>query len=645
MKLPRKLLALFLLLVALVLINYLGSQYSTRIDLTANRTFTVSAGTKALLRKIEEPLSLTFYFSRSVGGGNDPTVLSLKNYATRVEEMLRQYAAIAGPSLSLSIIDPRPDTDEEAEARRAGLTPHTLPSGDQIFFGLAASQGAEEDVISFMLPNRENFLEYDLSRLVYNVQRFDKPHLGLISGLPLQAEPMAFPGQQPAPDQIVIQEWQNTYEIVTVTETAETLPEGLDVLAIVHPKSLSDQLQYAVDQFLLSGRPVFIAVDPSSYYNRRMQQQQQQGMMFGGQQEGVSSSLPRLFDAWGITFDPALVVGDLELASNVQTAQGVAPNATWLSLRAEQFDASSPPSSSLGSMLMLDAGTVDVADDRGYEITPLVQTSPRSSSIQGMLLQFTPPEQLARQVTPDGTPKNLAVLVHGSFRTAFPDGKPAAVPDPTDAEGENSDATAPEPAAEAMPKEPTLLESTSPGTLIVVADTDWLLDIASVRRIPMLNAYSPLNDNLAFASNALDFLGGSEDLIAIRGKSSTQRDFEVIREMEIAAQEKFQAEQEELQQRQNELQQRISELVQQQAQGGTLVASPEMEEAIAKFREEEAEVRVALRDIRRALREGVERLQNWIIVVVLGIVPVFEIAAGLIFILRRHNRKNLARGS
>lgn len=644
MKLSRKLLAFLLLLVALVLINYLGSHYSTRLDLTANRTFTVSDGTKALLEKIEEPLSLTFYFSRSVGGGDDPTVLSLKNYATRVEEMLRQYTSIAGPSLSLSVIDPRPDTDDEAEARRAGLTPHPLATGDQIFFGLAAAQGAEEDVISFMLPNRENFLEYDISRLIYNVQRFDKPRLGLISGLPLQAQPMQFPGQQPAPDQIVIQEWQNTYEIVGIEETAETLPESIDVLAIVHPRNLSESLQYSIDQFLLSGRPVFLAVDPSSYYNRRMQQQQQNGMMFGGPQEGVSSDLPRLLDAWGITFDPASVVGDLELASNVQTAQGIAPNATWLSLREEQFNASSPPSSSLGSMLMLDAGTIEVAEDRGYDVTPLARTSSRSSNIQGMLLQFTPPEQLARQVKPEGTPKNLAVLVHGTFRTAFPDGKPAPEPATTNATGENGAAEESEPAA-ASPEEPTLLESTSPGTVIVVGDTDWLLDIASVRRIPLLNAYSPLNDNLAFASNTLDFLGGSEDLIAIRGKASTQRDFEVIREMEIAAQEKFQAEQEELQQRQSELQQRISDLVSQQAQGGTLIASPEVEDAIANFREEEAEVRVALRDIRRALREGVERLQNGIIVVVLATIPLLEIAAGLIFIFRRHNRKNLARGS
>lgn len=622
MKLGRKIIAILLLLVALVEVNYLASRFSARVDMTADNIYSLSPGTRNLLSQIEEPLAFKLYYSKSA----EELRVQFKSYASRVEEMLRAYAASADGTVTFEVIDPAPDTDEETDARRAGLTPQNLPSGDPVFFGLVATQGAEVATIPFLLPNREQFLEYDISRLVYSVQQFDKPRLGLISSLPLKAEPPMMPGQRAASDQIVIQEWANTYEIVDVPQESESLPEYLDVLAIVHPQNLGEKLLFEIDQFLLSGKPVFLALDPSSYYFRRMQQQQQMpGMMNQG--ENSSSDLPQLLKAWGITYDATQVVGDFDLASTVNTAQGTATNVAWLSMREGSFNTKAEPASALSTMLVLDAGSIEVDAERGYEVTPVLQSSPRSGNIAAMMINFMPAEQLGRQLTEGGEAKNIAVIVRGSFETAFPDGAPTA-----ETNDEDTGETAPA----------SLKKSASPTTLFIIADSDWLLDMTSVRRIAMINSYMPLNDNLVFASNTLEFLGGSEDLISIRGKGSEQRGFEVIRQMEVEAREEFDAEQIRLEERQTELQQKIQELLTNQTQSGQLVASPELQEAIDRFRAEEAEVRVALREIRRALRNDIESLEHFLTGVNLLIIPLLLLPVGIIFILSRGNRRKKA---
>ncbi|MGH8021503.1 MAG: Gldg family protein [Opitutaceae bacterium] len=662
MKLGAKTAAILLLFVILVLVNFLASQFSARADLTQDNIYTLSEGSDSLLSKIEEPVTLRFYFSRSL----ENLPIRFKNYATRVEEMLNQYVSASDGNISLEVIDPQPDTDEETEARRAGILPQQLPTGEALYFGLVVTQAGQEANIEFFSPNREPFLEYDVSQLIYSVQQFDKPRLGLLSGLPLRSQmPMGMmPGQQPQPDQLIIQQWETTFELAEVDATAESLPENLDVLAVIHPQNVGEKMLFAIDQFLLSGKPVIVAVDPSSYHFKGQQRQNQ--MMMGQPPQGVTSDLPRLFNAWGINYTSSEVVGDPSLATSVQTGAGISSFPVWLSLTKENFSADILPTSSLNTMLMIEPGSVAAAGDRNYEITPLVQTTPRAGTVAGMMLSFTPPNEVARQLTDGGVAKNLAVLVRGTFKTAFPDGAPKD-PEPADdssdaaennedaensaedadtdaATDETETAEAADAAEEAEGKTPALAESAKPGTLVVAADSDWLLDQFSVRRMNFLGmqAVEPLNDNLAFASNLADFLGGSEDLISIRGKGSAQRPFEVIREMELAAQERYQAELQGLEDRRNEIQQEIQKLQTQQTEGRTLIASPEVSEALERYRVQEAELRTSIRKIRLSLREGIESLQNGLTVLNLLIVPLAVITAGLVLLIGRNRRQKSA---
>lgn len=650
MKLSGKVVAVGLLFIGLVLINILVRFIPVRWDLTQDRIYSLSEGTRRVLEKIEEPIAMEFYFSRS----NRDVPPEFKNYATRVEEMLRQYVAKSGGKLSLKVIDPKPDTDQESDARRLGLNPQQLPSGETVYFGLSITLADQEKTIPMFAPSREPYLEYDISQAIYAVQEFDKPKLGLISGVPLAGTPpelamqMQMQGQRAQPAQFSYQEWESRFEIVTIEPSAEKLPDGLSLLAVIHPTGLSDKLLYAIDQYVLSGKPAFIAVDPSSYILKA--QNRQQNMMMGMQQ-GNSSDLPRLFGAWGITYDAQTVVGDASLATKVNTGQSLMEYPVWMETRAEQLSKEALPASGVQKMLFVEAGSISVDPERGYEVTPLVQTTANAGGVPAMVMQFTPPAEIAKQLKPEGAAKNLAVLVRGKFKTAFPEGAPKDPPPPEEPKAEGEENAADEPAAEApepaepapaAPAAPSIAESAEPSALVIVADTDWLMDNFSVRSLGIMGLVQPLNDNYVFSGNLMDFLGGSQDLVSVRGKATVLRPFEVIRDMERAAQMRYQAQAQELETRLADVEKKINEKM--QAEGGAkrLVLTPDVQEEIAAYRADEAEIRRNLRDIRRALREDVDALQNLLTIINLLGVPLLVGAFGVSFFLNRNRRQKAA---
>ena len=499
-----KTLAILLLLVGLVLANYLASSVPLRYDATSEKIYTLSPGTRALLAKVGEPTTLDLYFSRNAAG----QFVEYKNYAERVREMLRQYERASNGRIRLNVIDPEPDTPEEEKATAAGIEPQTMPGGTQFYFGLVATQADQQKVIPALTPQREQFLEYDVSEVIYGVGQTEKKKLGLITSLPLQGSPgMPMMGQQGAEPQFVVSEWEETYQIVPIQPSATELPANLDVLAIVHPENLTAKLQFAIDQFLLGGKPVFLAVDPSSAYFKR---QGGQEAMFGGPQPNVSSDLPVLLGGWGIQYDPQKVVGDPENAEEVELRdQSHLRYPVWLNLSQDNFNPKSLPTAQLASALFIESGSVSLKPGSTLSFTPLVETSDKGGEISVAALQFAQPEEIARQITPSGK-HTIAALVTGKFKTAFPSGAPK---DP--AAGEKKD-------EKTAAKGESLTESKTSSILIIVADTDWLFDDYSVRKFPFMGqtAAEPFNDNLSLAANSLDFLAGSRDLISIRGKGN-----------------------------------------------------------------------------------------------------------------------------
>jgi ABC-type uncharacterized transport system involved in gliding motility auxiliary subunit len=644
MKSGIKLLSVALLFAGLILVNYLASSIPARLDATAERVYTLSPGTKALLGRIEEPVQLDCYFSRSTR----TLPIAIKNYAERVREMLREYARAAHNRIALNFIDPKPDTADEEKATAAGISPQVWPgSGEQFYFGLVAIQAEHQKVIPALTADREQFLEYDLSQLLYQAQQLDRRKLGLLSSLPLQPQMdfMAMQSGRMPQSQFVISEWEKTFDLVTVEPSADSLPANLDVLAVIHPQNLSKKLEFAIDQFLLSGKPVFLALDPSSRYFRSRGGQM---AMMGGPPPNVSSDLPDLLKGWGFAYDPQNVVGDPEYAAPVQMAPGnVVRIPMWMVLTKSAFNSTALPTSQLESMWLVEPGSFALKEGTGLTFTPLLQSSPLSGDLPGMAISMTQPEDLDRQITPSGR-KVLAALVQGKFKSAFPGGPPkedkpadeAAKDKKSDTASPESPTPKPAPGPVASAKEPSpahLAESAKVSALLLIADTDWLLDDYSVRKMNFLGttAAEPLNDNLDFASNALEFLSGSPDLISIRGKGTSLRPFKVVHDMEVKAQRRYQEQLTALEAQLRKVEGQLTELEGKKTEGGRLVATPEVTKAIEDFRHQQVKLRAERRETRKSLREGIEALENRLLLLNLLATPMLVGGFGVWFYYRR----------
>ncbi|HTJ78968.1 MAG TPA: GldG family protein [Rariglobus sp.] len=619
MKFGSKTVVIVLLFVGLVLVNYLASQLPVRIDATADQIYTLSPGTKSLLGKINEPITLNFYFSKDVPG----LPVAYVNFAARVQEMLRQYVRASNGRLSLKVINPKTDTPEEEHATAAGLESQRAPgSGEAVYFGLVAIQADQQKAIPAFTPQRESFLEYDLSQLIDSVQRTDRKKLGLITSLPLQAPPYNPMMMQQAPDsgQLIAKEWARTFDLVPVQNSADALPEHLDALAIIHPQAMSQKLQYAIDQFILAGKPVFVAVDPSSQYFKA---RGGQAAMFGGGARDVSSELPDLFKAYGVSFDEHNVVGDPDNATQVQTGAGgiVTRLPTWISLGPDNLSAKALPTAQLQSLLFIEPGSFTITDEPGVTVTKLAETSGKSGTVMATTLQMLPPDDIAKQILPSGK-RTLAAMLTGKFKTAFPDGMPK-----TEADKKAN------PFPELNKGPASLKESKTSSTVILAADTDWLLDDYSVRKVNFLGTQGaePLNDNLAFASNAVEFLAGSPDLISIRGKGNALRPFTVVTKMENEAQQKYQEQLDALETRIADTQSKLSAIQSKQTDGGRLIATPEVQKTIREFQEQEASMREQRREIRLALRVGIDALGNRLLLLNLLATPLLVGVFGLWF--------------
>lgn len=630
MRMKSKWVAFFLLLIGLTLITVIGNFMPGQLDFTEDNIYTLSDGSRSLLEQIEEPITLEFYFSRSV----EDVPKYLKDFATRVETLLQQYENAAGGKIELSVIDPKQDTEEEEAAIRSGITNQLISSGGSVFFGLLVIHADQEETIAFFDPARESLLEYDISRKIHHVQQYELPKLGVVSGLPVisQLVPgMMPPGQQMPQDWVFIEELRTSFEIQQIETSADRIPDDIDLLAIIHPQNLSDLLLYAIDQFVLSSRPAFIAIDPSSDIQKS--QVGQQAMMRGINL--TSSDLSELFDSWGIEFDPLFFVGDLKYAATVAAGASQIRYPAWLLI--DSFNSDTPATAQLNSVLLVETGSFRIVEGSDNELTPLLTSSNQSGSLTKSILTFGGPDEVFRQLKPTGIRHTLAGIVRGNFKSAFPEGKPKKDEEIESAEErDNPSLMLPDEDSETSFKESELTS-----TVAIIADTDFLADQYSVRRLNFfgLSALRPLNDNLNFVTNVLELLSGSEDLISLRGKGTAIRPFTVVRNLEIKAQMSYQDKYESIQNELNEIQDQLRNLQNDQAERGKLVATQEVRNAIVRYRKEEADKRAALRQIRKRLREKIESLDRRLALFNLLTVPVLICIFGLNFFGKRNKRQ------
>lgn len=596
-----------------------------RIDLTQNDLYTLSDGTHNILSSLEEPVTLYFFYSEEAARGIPP----ITNYAQRVREMLEEMAEASSDKINLEIINPEPFSEEEDRATELGVQAVPLnAAGDNLYFGLAGTNALDTtESIPFFQPEREELLEYDLAKLVYQLGQSDKPVVGVMSSLPIMGSFDPRGGQQPG--WMIIDHLRQFFDVRKVEEAATSIEEDIDLLMIVHPSKLPPETLYVIDQFVLSGGNALVFVDPYSEPAARM-------AAAGGmtaEPVSASSDLPELLNAWGLRLKPNEVLGDGRYALPVQVSQNAPPvyHLAMHGLDAEALDQDDVVTQGLDSVNVGVPGILEAIADSGLEFVPLLRSSTESMPIPANRIQPNlDPGLLHQGFIPSGVQYALAARVRGKAKSAFPDGAPV--------DGEDAEKAA------AEEKAAHIAESGNDINVIVVADTDFLSDHLWVRVQNFLGQRiaSPWAGNGDLVINAVDNLLGSSDLIGIRSRASFTRPFDRVEEIKREADAQFRSTEQELQDRLRETERKLSQLQSQKDDQSATILSAEQRDELEKFTQAKVDIRKQLRDVRHQLDRDIESLGFWVKAINIALIPLLLIVFSALLASARARRRSMA---
>lgn len=626
----RAVLGIVALIVILFLVNWLmnlSSLGKKGLDLTEDKVHTLSEGTKAILQDLAAPVVMRYYATHK----SEAMSRDLKLYMRKVDDLLKQYAALSNGKLRLEYLDPQPDTDAEDSANIDGLQGQRIVDGsysENIFHGLAISCLDQSEVLPFLSPNDETRLEYELSRAIAQVTQAKKPVIGVMSVHNIVGGPPAGPGQQGTPPWAIYQQLRQTYEVRPLGMSPESLdPDELSVLILIHPAGISPAVEFKIDQYVLGGGTVIACLDSYSFVASQMGggnpiMQQQGGMP-------TSSTLPTLLSAWGIEFSANQVLVDRNYATNLQGGQ-IAP--ALLTLSKEAFPQKDDlVTQDLNDMWLIFSGSFSTTGSGGLASSSLIHASENSALINSVTASRMDPSILTTLV-PDKKQHSLALRLSGKFKTAFPDGDPAP---PTEAppapEGSPEDA-APEP-----PTPAALTEAKEAGSVILLGDSDFIFDQFAYQpsRFGNMMVYRPTNGNSVFFFNLLDQAAGSKHLIGSRSRASSRRPFTLVQEMEAEFEQLRGEKLEKLKGKEAEAQAKIDALQAQKTAGSQASWSPEQLKELRLYREQQAKINKEMRNEQKSLKKDKDQLATTITVLNVFVIPLAIFIIAIIVQARR----------
>ena len=584
-------------LVLLVGINLLGGLFKVRSDLTENKLYTLSNGTKKILDKLDTDVVIRFYFSKD----NASVPVPLRTYAQEVQDLLEEYQQFGHGRIKVVKLDPKPDSDAEDSANLDGIEGQEVNLTDKIYLGIAVSCLDAKATIPYLSPDRETLLEYDLSRAISSVANPKKVVVGVMSALPVtgrEASPMMMQQrQQSSQPWIFLTELKENYTVRDIPLTADKIGDDVSVLLVVHPQGISDEAQFAIDQFLLRGGKMVALLDPYSFVEA-----QTAGPY--GREVGFDSTLAKLLPAWGIQFSVTKMLADPIFATQVQRENDVQSDPTILSITSDGINKQDALGAAINDLLLPFAGAFTGKPVDGLKEDVLVKSSNRAGLVDTSILQAGP-DAVRKELKSNNTSYPIAIRLSGKFKTAFPNGKP---------EPKGSPEPAQKPAAPTSPtpKNNGLKEGQSAGVVILVGDADFAYDAIAGRAQQVLTqtVFVPSNGNLNFIQSCVEQLAGDSDLIGIRSRSSGNRPFVVVNKMEAAAQQRYQSKIDELEDNLNQTRQKLASLQTGKQTDQKTLLSPEQQAEIKKFQENEATISQQLKQVRKNLRLEIDSLQN-----------------------------------
>jgi len=635
-KFTGSLIGLLALLAILIAVNIILSRVRVRADLTEEKLYTLADGTRAVLKSLDGPVTLKFFFS---GGGAEVPV-PLKNFARQVEDLLKEYELASGGKVLVETYDPEPDSDAEEWAQRYGLAGEQLGiMNSALYMGLVAVKGDTHSVIPFLDPRNEERMEYNITHMIVRVANPKKPVVGILSSLPVmgvRSFPYAMPGQprpKNQPPWVAFQDLNKDYDVRQLPADADAIDPAIDVLIVVHPKNAPEKTLYAIDQFVLRGGRLLAFIDPLCLADAMNQEAAMGGMA------RPMSDLGPLTAAWGITYETDKVVADLSASTRVQRGDNtIEDNPVFLSLRNFNINGKDIITSSLESLGLPAAGAFAGTGAEGLTFGSLLVSSEQSALISAMAAQMG--EEAIRREFKSGLKRlNLAIRLQGKFKTAFPQGKPKATPNPD----KNDPAESAKEQAKPEDTTPALKESAQATTVVLVADVDMLYDAFAVQEMPIFGqrVFQPLNDNINFFANAVEQLSGNADLAKIRARGRFDRPFDRVQELQREAQQRWMMQERELQEQMATTQARLESLQSNKDKSQRYILSAEQEQEIAKFKQEQIKIQRELKQVRKNLREGIEELGVKVKVINIIAVPLLVCLAGLAF--GWHRRRSVKR--
>ena len=581
-----------------------------RLDLTENELYTLSEGTVDIVESLEQPIRLRLYFSDSAS----EDLPQIRRYAQRVWELMQEIAGRSDGMIELRRIDPEPFSEAEDDAARYGLEAVPLnQAGDVLYLGIVGTNAVDGlEVLPFLSPNRESSLEYDLARMISTLAQPERPRVGLLSGLPMEGGFDMQSGRR-TPAWAVYEQWNELFDLTSVQPDADALPEDLDALVLVHPRELSPDLLYAIDQFVLGGGRLLAFVDPFAEADPG-DNPGDPASRFTAER---SSSLEPLFAAWGVSMDASKFVADAGRALQVTMQQGRPPvrHPAILGLGAEDLSDRDIVTSELGTVNVASAGSLQGPGDdaQGAVFEPLMRSSARSGLLDTERLRMlSDPAALLDELGIDERRHVLAARLSGTVDSAFPE----RAGDDGRARGDLN--------------------------AIVVADTDLLTDSMWVQRQSFLGSsiLNPFADNGALAVNAVENLLGSADLISIRSRATSNRPFDLVEDLRRQAEARLRETEQRLEAELRETENRLTELQQQRGDSDLAILTEEQEAEIDRFMERRLEIRQQLRQVRRELDEDIEALGARVKFINIVLVPLLVTIAALVVAWRRRKAQH-----
>lgn len=627
---------LVLALITLLVVGLLNvSLRGARIDLTDDKLYTVSSGTIDMLQSLENPVTLEFFFSDKLTAD----LPQLRDFARRVRELLEEMAIKSNGQVTLTVIDPEPFSEEEDRAAELGLqsTPLSL-GGPEIYLGLAASNANDHsEVIEFLQPEREQYLEYDVAKMLHIVGRDKAPKVAMLAGLQVSGG-FDMQTRQPTPAWMAINQLQQMFDVSTLQDDFTSIEDDVDVLILIHPPELQAPSRYAIDQFVLRGGNLIAFVDPNA---------EQAGganpMMPSPGAANRSSNMKELFQQWGFELSESKVLGDVQHALQVGSPRTGQPvrHLGILGYDTASFDKDDIVIRDLNLLHFGTAGVLKPLTDSTLNFQPLVLSSNQSMLLDASKFEMMlDPNTLFDGFVPDGQHHVIAARVRGAAQSAFPDGAPE--PEATDAEESteedgtvNTEVGEQEAPEASIAEKPHLQQSSEDINLLVVADTDFLSNRLwiQVQNFFGQQIGSPFADNGSFLINAVENMIGNADLISTRSRGEYVRRFERVDELRLQAEQNFRTKEESLQQSLAATESKLAELQAQKGEDGAevLTLSPEQLAEVEKFQQEKLTIRKQLREVQHQLGSDIEALGTQLKLINIALIPVLLTVLALLF--------------